>query len=76
MKVLIDGRSDFYRTGKVVDDYLRITNLNADWAMLLDKSDVEWLLLKQEAPLAGAAKATGAWVSIYSDKTAELLVRR
>ena len=76
MKVFIDGRSDFYRTGTVVDDYLRITNLKPDWAMLLDKYDVEWLLLKQEAPLAGAAKATGAWVSIYSDKTAELLVRR
>lgn len=76
MKVFIDGRSDFYRTGPVVDDYLRISSVKPDWATLLDKYDVRWMVLRPDAALGSAAKATRLWTTAYEDKTAVLLIRR
>jgi hypothetical protein len=75
-KVFIDGRSDFYRTGSVVDDYLKIASLKPEWASLLDKYDVRWMLLQPKEALATVALTSGKWTSVYCDDTSQVLVRR
>ena len=76
LKVFVDGRSDFYRTGPVFDEYLRVMTIRPDWAAILDKYDVGWMLLRTDEPLLTVALATGQWVSIYHDGTAQVLIRK
>ncbi|HZS04132.1 MAG TPA: hypothetical protein VFD58_04785 [Blastocatellia bacterium] len=76
LKVFVDGRSDFYRTGPVFDESLRLATARPGWAEVLDKYDVRWMLLRTDEPLAAAAQATGRWVSLYRDNTAQILVKK
>lgn len=76
VKVFFDGRSDFYRQGRVLDDALGIQQLKPDVAALLDRYDVQWMLLRKDEPLAAWARVGGAWQSAYRDETAELFVRK
>ncbi len=75
-KVFIDGRSDFYRTGAVFDEFLRVATIQPDWAEVLNRYDVRWMLLRSDEPLATVALATGQWTGIYRDRTAQVLVRK
>jgi len=76
MKVFIDGRSDFYRTGDVVKDYLNIASVKPDWSSLLDKYEVNWMLLSPREALTTLALTSGHWTSVYCDDTAQVLVRK
>lgn len=76
LRVFVDGRSDFYRTGPVFDEYLRVMTIRPDWAAILDQYDIRWMLLRTDEPLATVAQATGQWVSIYHDSTAQVLIRK
>jgi hypothetical protein len=75
-RVFLDGRSDFYRTGTVFDEALRLHEAAPDWRELLDKYQVQWLLLRRDDALSKAALAEGNWTSIYHDDTAQLLIRK
>jgi hypothetical protein len=76
LKVFVDGRSDFYRTGPVFDEYLRVATIRPDWAAILDRYDVRWMLLRSDEPLATVALATGRWTNVYQDSAAQVLLRK
>lgn len=76
IRVFVDGRSDFYRTGPLFDEYLRLATIKPDWAEILNRYDVRWLLLRRDEPLSIVARATGQWIDIYHDHTAQVLVRK
>src|SRR5262249_24204200 len=40
-KVFVDGRSDLYRQGSVLDDFERIATIKPQWSELLDKYDIQ-----------------------------------
>jgi hypothetical protein len=75
-KVFVDGRSDFYRQGTVLDDVDRIALVKPQWSELLDKHDVRWMVLRRNEPLALIATMSGRWQSVYEDTVAQILVRR
>ena len=75
-KVFVDGRSDFYRTGAVFDEFLRVATIRPDWAAILNRYDVRWMLLRSDEPLATVALSTGQWHELYRDSTAQVLVRK
>jgi hypothetical protein len=75
-KVFLDGRSDFYRQGAVLDDYDKIATVKPQWAGLLDKYDVQWMTLSPDEPLALIALASGRWQSVYQDSVAQILIRK
>ena len=75
VKVFVDGRSDFYRQGPVLDDAQQIATLKPSWAELLEKYDVRWMLLRRDEPLGQLAQAGGRWLSIYRDGTAQVLIK-
>lgn len=74
-KVFVDGRSDFYRQGTVLDETDSIRLLKADWPDLLEKRSIEWMLLKRGEPLAQVAVLSGKWSSIYEDSISQILIR-
>jgi hypothetical protein len=76
VKVFADGRSDFYRQGRVLEDMIDLRLVRPSWQQILDRYDVQWMLLKRDEPLALIAEMSGRWTSLYRDDTAEILVRR
>jgi hypothetical protein len=74
-KVFVDGRSDFYRQGTVLDDVDRIALVRPQWSELLDKHDIRFMVLSRDEPLALIALASGRWRSVYEDTLAQVLVR-
>lgn len=75
IKVFVDGRSDFYRQGTVLDDYDKIATVSPQWSELLDKYDIQWMTLRSDEPLALIALASGRWQSVYKDSVAQILIR-
>jgi len=75
-KVFVDGRSDFYRQGSVLDDFDRIATIKPQWSELLDKYDIRWMTLRRDEPLALIALASGRWQSVYEDSVAQILIRK
>jgi len=72
----IDGRVHLYGEG-LCRDYVRILN-GCGWEALLDKYQVEWVLLLQDeeyAPLGRGLEETGRWELAYRDEQAVLYRR-
>ncbi len=74
-KVFVDGRSDFYRQGSLLEDYDKIVTVKPQWSELLDKYDIRWMTLRTDEPLALIALASGRWQSVYRDSVAQILIR-
>lgn len=75
-KVFVDGRSDFYRQGTVLEDMDRIELVKPQWQQTLDNRSVDWMLLKPGQPLAQVALDSGKWSSVYEDSVSQILVRQ
>src|SRR5262249_58450140 len=50
-KVFVDGRSDFYRQGSVLDDFDRIATIKTQRAELLDKNQLQRITPRPDQPL-------------------------
>jgi len=74
-KVFIDGRADLYLTGDVFEDYIETVEFKVDPEKTLDKYDIGYVLMQEDAQLVRYLKATGRWRSVYEDETAVLLER-
>jgi hypothetical protein len=70
-QVFIDGRSDMYPR-QVFEDYLAIRGAEDGWEALLDRYEVEAILLPADAPLLEAGAGSG-WCEAYADERAVLL---
>jgi hypothetical protein len=75
VKVFLDGRSDYYRQGTVLNDYSKIREVRPVWSDLMRRYGVGWMLLTPGEPLEALALASGDWRREYSDSAASLLVR-
>ncbi|MDX2032884.1 MAG: hypothetical protein SF339_19565 [Blastocatellia bacterium] len=75
-KVFVDGRSDFYRQGTVLDDVDHLLRIKPQWAGVLDRYGIQWMVLKRDEPLSLLAQATGQWVIAHQDQTAQILMRK
>jgi len=71
-KVFIDGRAGFYR-GAALSDYLCLMGLRPGWQEVLERRQLDWLLLPGESPLVAAAPLTGRWRVAYRDRLAAIL---
>ncbi len=71
-KVFIDGQTDFYGAA-LVKDYLTMLNARDDWEGLLEKYQIDWVLLPGEVPLARILKANPQWRILYEDSISVIL---
>ena len=76
VKVFVDGRSDLYRQSSVLDDMNRLAQPKADWAALLQRYDIGWLVLQRDEPLSLIAAQSGQWRVAYADDTAQVLLKQ
>jgi hypothetical protein len=74
-RVFVDGRSDFYRQGTVLDDMQKVRGVHPDWATKLDWYGIQWLLLRRDEPLSQVAQLSGRWRLYHEDRVAQILVR-
>jgi hypothetical protein len=72
--VFVDGRSDFYGA-EFESRYIGLMNVRYDWERNLSKYGVDTILLRVEAPLAGALKESPRWKVAYDDGVALIFVR-
>jgi hypothetical protein len=72
-RVFVDGRNDMY-SERILNDYSRLRNADDGWQQLLDRYDVQAILLPPDAPLVRAAPAAG-WCEAHRDAVAVLLLQ-
>jgi hypothetical protein len=71
-RVFVDGRNDMY-SEQILNDYSLLRNADDGWQQLLDRYDVQAILLPPGAPLVRAAPAAG-WCEAHRDRVAVLLL--
>jgi hypothetical protein len=75
VRVFVDGRSDLYAQGTILDEMSAVSDVEPSWSDVLDEHEVEWILAPRDRPLSLIAQASGRWKTIYQDRTAQVLVR-
>jgi hypothetical protein len=75
-RVFIDGRSELYEDGAVLQDYIQLSLLKPGGLDVLRRYQVQSCLLEPGAPLATVLAALPEWQGVYSDNTSVLFVRR
>ena len=74
-KVFVDGRSDLYEHSGVLQDSLRIAELDSDALPLLSVYGVQACLIERDSPLATLLATQPGWKRAYSDDLSSLFVR-
>ena len=74
-QVFVDGRSDFYRQGTVLEDMEKVSTVKPEWATKLDQYGIQWMLLRRDEPLALISLMSGQWRKVYEDPVAQVLIR-
>lgn len=74
VRVMFDDRHDFYGEA-LVRDYLKLKYVSYGWQNVLDKNEVNWVLVPPDSSLANALKAAGDWKVVYDDGIAIIFQR-
>ena len=74
-KVFVDGRSDLYEYSGVLQDSLRIADLDSDALPLLGVYGVRACLIGRNSPLATLLNSQADWKRTYSDNLSSVFVR-
>jgi hypothetical protein len=72
--VYIDGRSDIYGDAPI-REYASVVRLQADPGPVLDRYQIDYVLMPSEGPLADWLDASEAWERAYDDPLAAVWVR-
>ena len=73
--VFLDSQSDFYGED-LMRDYDQIISANDSWESLLQKYQVDWLIIPVNTPLAGQILNAANWEIIYRDNTSMIGIRK
>jgi len=73
--IFLDTRYDVY-TPEIVDQHKTILLAESGWQKLLDFYKIQWVFLLNDEKLTSLLSQDPAWMTIYSDKQATILVRR
>jgi hypothetical protein len=73
--VFIDGRVDMYGE-PFLRSYLDVARVKEKWDIILDKYQIDWVLISRQSALANAIKFHPEWKLLYKDKLAVLYLRR
>jgi hypothetical protein len=73
-KPFIDGRADIFVYNGVFEDYLKVVDIKGSFEVL-DRHQVQYLLIDPETSLSYMVENHPGWKVIYEDKTAKLYER-
>jgi hypothetical protein len=74
-KVFFDGRSDMYGKEKM-KEYFKIIGIERGWEEVLNKYNMTWIIFSTKSSLSSFLLEKDDWKLIYSDKVANIFVRR
>jgi hypothetical protein len=74
-KVFMDDRHDFYGE-PFVRDYIKVKGIQPGWQDVLQKENVEWVLVPPDWALANALKELPQWKVVYDDHRAIIFQRK
>ena len=74
-KVFFDGRSDMYGTERM-KQYFKIIRMESGWDKILQEFNINWIIFQTKSPLSSFLLERDDWKLIYSDKVANIFVRR
>ena len=60
----------------LVKEYQKLTDLDYSWKSILDKYEINWIMLPVDYGLATALKELRNWQAVYDDHKAIIFVRR
>jgi hypothetical protein len=74
-QIFMDGHTHIYGEA-LTREYERVITLSEGWEEILNKYDVQWVIMRTNMPLVRALSASENWETAYADTTAIILVRR
>ena len=72
--VFVDGRADMYDA--FLKNYFDVVDLKPEWKEVLERFDIEWMLISANSPLSVLLLETDQWSLVYADKVANVFVRK
>ena len=75
-KVFIDGRSELYEAGGLLNDYLQVLDIKPAGLAVLRFYGIKSLLLDRGEPLVTVLNALPDWQKVYFDNRSVIFVRR
>ena len=73
-RVCIDGRADVYGDA-LLTEYANTYTVTHDWRKLLDRWQIQAIVVPRDAPLLQVLGATQGWTTVYSDARSVVLRR-
>src|SRR5690606_14643706 len=70
-KIFLDSQTDFYGE-TLMREYSQVIAAEPEWEIILQKYDVEWLLIHKNSTLDNILKSNQFWELIYQDETAAI----
>jgi hypothetical protein len=75
-KVFIDGRSELFEVGGVLNQYMQVMNVKPGALAVLHSYGIQSCLLDRSEPFATVLDALPDWKAVYSDHRSVIFVRR
>lgn len=72
-RVFIDAQTDFYGEA-LTREYLTVTDVQDGWEEILEKYQVDWIIVPSGEALASQLNAHPSWKPVYEDDTAQIYV--
>ncbi len=73
VEVFIDGQTDYYGP-ELTMEYDQVVEGRPGWDDVLERYDVDWVLIRSEKPLAQILMASPDWTPLHVDPTASVFV--
>ena len=74
-QIFMDGHTHIYGE-ELTREYEQVVTLSKGWENILTKYNVEWVIMRANAPLINALASSGNWSIAYQDETAVILIRK
>ena len=74
-RVFFDGRSDMYGKERL-KEYFKVMGFEHGWETVLQKYGIDWIIFNNKSALSRFLLERADWKLIYSDKVANIFIRR
>lgn len=74
-QIFMDGHTHIYGEA-LTREYEQVITLDKGWEEILNKYDVQWIIIRVNTSLAEALSTSTDWKTAYEDKTAVIFLRK
>lgn len=74
-QIFMDGHTHIYGEA-LTREYEQVTALGDGWQIILNKYDVQWVIIRANTSLAKALASSSDWTTAYEDQTTIIFIRK